>query len=505
MHQIKYRMENYSPLVISAVSGDMNMVGTEKHIPGTATVGVLAKRIITKRSLGTEAHKDELFYRWFLAGDLSIGPAYCITKDPESGETENAFFPAPLSIQVEKHGNKAYDLLTTDQDSDFHTVSINKYASVRKDGLLVKDVDVSLNFHHARDRHKGIPKESAIFNYESVSPFQCFEGFVRGSEEDLAKLVEICGSSWTAHAGRSKTAQYGRIAFSFQKEPAEELEIECDWEDVAALTFLSDALVRNRFGFPSTDPEDLERYLGGAKIEKSFMRKKDIENFVALWRLKTPSEHCFRAGSSFLVDVSSIDEAVVAGWMEQGVGERTNEGFGRCVVEEHSKKPMRVYAYEPPKPEKPTGKAPAQVLEILRKLTAESLEQAASLDGMNDQNFFEKVPPNSLLSRMAAMASGMSPSDFSKTVGQMRKSARDKLDRCFRRDTGESLYEFMQRKSFSVEEALLGPGNSGIAGLCEEIADQSGAAPSFEEERMGGVYWNSFFSTMRKRNDKGRG
>ncbi len=57
--------------------------------------------------------------------------------------------------------------------------------------LLLKEVNVSLNFHHGRDREKGIPAENVIFNYESVSSGQSFEGLVRGSEKDLSELLNV--------------------------------------------------------------------------------------------------------------------------------------------------------------------------------------------------------------------------------------------------------------------------------------------------------------------------
>ncbi len=505
MHQIKYRVENLSPLVLSASVGDMNMVATERYLAGTAMLGVLAKRIIEKKGLGSDAHLDEQFHRWLLEGNLSVGAAFGISKDPDSGDTEHTFFPPPLSIQKEKHGYDAYDLLLVDDDFDAQTVALGKFVAYEEDELVEKEVATSLNFHHGRDRRKGIPAEGVIFNYESICPGQVFEGVVRGSEQDLSELVEICGRSWTAHAGRSKTAQYGHVAFSFQDEGPEPLEFEENWDEWVVLRFLSDGIVRNPFGFASTELKDLERYLGGAKVVKSVARKREVENFVGVWRMKTPSEQCFRAGSSFLVDLSSCDASLPARWMENGLGERTGEGFGRCLVTEYEDENVETRAYERPEPQRPGGKAPKQVLAILAALAAEGFEKAASLAGSEDQGRFRRIPTKSLISRLAAMAEAMTAADFAKAVAKLRKSAKDKLERCFEDKTGQSLYDFLQTQAYSVETALKEPRNSHVAEIRDEILKQSGEQLAFDQERLRRLYWISFFSTMRKKSKNGRG
>ncbi|RLC13385.1 MAG: hypothetical protein DRI57_16310, partial [Deltaproteobacteria bacterium] len=61
---MRYRITNLAPLVISAKFGDRNMVTTEKYIPGTSVLGLLAKQVITKKNLSDKAHENEDFCNW---------------------------------------------------------------------------------------------------------------------------------------------------------------------------------------------------------------------------------------------------------------------------------------------------------------------------------------------------------------------------------------------------------------------------------------------------------
>ena len=133
MYQLRYRITNLAPLVISAKFGDRNMVTTEKYIPGTSVLGLLAKQVITKKNLSDKAHENEDFCNWFLTGNLKISNAYVVFKD-EYGE-ETLRYPVPLSIRKEKKGEGIYDLLHVDEDFDEQTRSLNQFCELDEDNI----------------------------------------------------------------------------------------------------------------------------------------------------------------------------------------------------------------------------------------------------------------------------------------------------------------------------------------------------------------------------------
>jgi CRISPR-associated protein Csx10 len=109
MHQLRYRITALSPLIIPIRLGDMNMVNTEKYIPGTVVLGLLARQFILKKGISSDTHADENFYSWFLIGNLKISNAYILSKDKYGKTFIN--LPVSFSVQKEKSGRRIYDLL----------------------------------------------------------------------------------------------------------------------------------------------------------------------------------------------------------------------------------------------------------------------------------------------------------------------------------------------------------------------------------------------------------
>ena len=327
MHQLTYRIKNLSPLVLSAKYGDMNMVSTEKYIPGTSVLGILAKQYLIKQEINDSAHEDINFYNWFLLGNLKITNAYTLSQDQNNND--RIFFPAPFSIQKEKTSTNVIDLLFIEEMDDTPRKPINSFCYLDGGNLQIRDVETSLNFHHARDREKGISKEGQIFNYESIAPNQLFEGQIIGAEDDLKTLISQCGTKWKSSVGRSKNAQYGQVTFELQASELKPFNPAINPQKEISLTLLSNTIIYNENGFATTNVADLEKYLG-LPIKKAFIKTGNVENFIRIWRLKKPSEACFMAGSVFLLDISAGSPEQLLVFQKSGIGERTHEGFGQC-------------------------------------------------------------------------------------------------------------------------------------------------------------------------------
>ncbi|MCP4691516.1 MAG: hypothetical protein GY859_25955, partial [Desulfobacterales bacterium] len=308
MHKLSYRITSLAPLVISGGHGDMNMVSTGEYIPGTTVLGLLAGRFIKETGSG-KPHEDDKFNHWFLAGGLTFGAA-CIASDPDAGSGK-AYWPTPVSIRRDKHKDLVYDMLFHESEKDLETRAARRFCNLDGGGFKTMDVNTDLNFHHARDRQKGIPLEGRIFNYESINPGQRFEGEISGAPEDLLGLVKTLGRRWTAYAGRSRSVQYGAVKFEILDDAPAAVpaapRTEIDKNGRLSLTLLSDAILYNDCGFPTADKETAQKYLGGVKIIKAFIKTRRVENFISVWRLKKPTEVCLSAGSSFLLEVTDRD------------------------------------------------------------------------------------------------------------------------------------------------------------------------------------------------------
>lgn len=501
MHKLRYHITTKAPLVISAGHGDMNMTATEKYIPGGTVLGILAGRFMNKKNITNQAHENEDFYNWFLLGNLKIANAYIYTKNDDDDEFVN--FPVPVSIQKEKYEEKIVDLLYFDEP-DIQTQAINTFCKLDEDTLYTKDVKTSLNFHHARDRIKGIPEQGKIFNYESIMQGQIFEGVLQGSEDDLKKLISVCGESWTAYAGRSKNTQYGEIEFTILSDKPALVEQADIFDDEVSLTLLSDTIIYNEFGYSTTDKNEFEEYLSnlikGIKITKSFIKKGDVETFTGIWRLKKPSETCFLAGSVFLLDISKVDKNDLNKLLKNGIGERTHEGYGMCELGLQTKEALTQNEAQDKQVEfsKPEGSLPEQTKEILVKIIKNHITGQVQLTAFEEQAGFETktLIPNSLTGKLQAMAKSKGKDGFAGSIEKLKKTAQNNLANCHNKK--KTLFNFIKDKKDLIESIMNSSVSLQVKGLCKEINYNPAKDGNFEES-LYKLYFTTFFSMMRKR------
>ncbi len=502
MHKLKYHITTKAPLVISARHGDMNMTATEKYIPGGTVLGILAGRFMSKKNINANAHENEDFYNWFLLGNLKITNAYIYTKNDDDEEFVN--FPVPVSIQKGKYKENIVDLLYFDAP-DIQTQAINTFCKLDEDTLYTKEVKTSLNFHHARDRIKGIPEQGKIFNYESIMPGQIFEGEIQGSKDDLQSFISICEKSWTAHAGRSKNTQYGEIKFTILSDtpaPVEQVNIT---DDEVSLTLLADTIIYNEFGYSTTDKNEFVNYLSdrvkGIKITKFFIKKGDVETFTGIWGLKKPSETCFLAGSVFLLDISGADKKDLNKLWVNGIGERTHEGYGMCKLGMQTEKTLAPKSQDKqvkfPKPEYPL---PEQTKEILVKIIKNHITGQTQLKAFEEQACFETktLISNSLAGKLQAMAKdkGQGKNGFAGSIEKLKKTAKNSLENCHNKK--KTLLNFIKDKKNLIESVMSSAGSMQVKDLCKEI-DYDPAINTEFEEKLYKLYFTTFFSMMRKR------
>ncbi len=569
MYRLTYRMTLMSPVVMASTSGDRNMVTTKKFIPGTSVLGMAARRFITRHHLsGKEIYRNEKFCRWFLEGHIHISNAYIVSQDEFHREYVHFPVPVSIrkekkgdavfdllfvaedfdeqTISLNKFGTLEPHFMLTentltdlkeaipaeilkqlDEVEDQEYDSAEKFlAAIRaeigeaetaryktlflKHGykrslLRTKDVSTTLNFHHARDREKGIAKERFFFTYESILPEQIFEGHLSGEEAELQRLTEDCGTSWDGFVGKSKNAQYGKVKFEFLSNTPRPYHIRLESGQEVTLTLLSDTIIYNEHGFSTTDLSSLERYLKGAKIipKKAFVKKGVAEAFVGEWRFKTPSERCFAAGSAFRLRISEQDIPTLSELQTHGIGERTHEGFGMCMFDWQIRKKLEERVEKPQEndsSERPLSPMPDTTRAILKTLAQKSFLKQTELLALEDQKAFENAPSmlsSSLIGRLETMVKNMELSRLRDMLkSSLRKSAKDKLERCHNKK--KTLLHFLSTEAISVVRILKQPKNANLAQICQEIGFDHLHDPALERE-VSRCYYETFFAMMRKR------
>lgn len=514
MHSLRYRITTHATIVITSQLGDPNMVATEKYLPGTSVLGLLAARYIKKTPglTADQAYRNDHFYDWFLRGKLTVGPAYFVSQDGNG--QEQVFLPVPLSIRKAKHAEEIYDFLRHPDDSKIRTKAIDAFCLLDRKTIQTQEVSTSLNFHHERDAETGTTAGAKIFTYESIDSGQTFEGVIFGDNADLQDLLNTCGPDWEAVVGRSKNAQYGEVQIVFLDQAPQlvtmppRLPAQPGANQSIALSLLSDTMIYNEHGFPSTDACDLEAHLTAllntpVSIERARAKQADVENFLSIWRLKTPSSACFRMGSSFLLKLTQYDPNTLLEAECRGIGERTSEGFGRCQFGWQTNEPhLQIMKGREVSPAKPEGMPPALTCDILCARISETLLKQAEMLALTDLKGFlkdkRKRPSNSLLGRLEhAVRHSSDQPGFVKFLTDLRKTAKDQLEACHNQE--RTLLDFLQKKKLTIPEILK------ISPTCQELNQEFALKIDEDKElerQLYQRYYTTFLVMMRKRTKK---
>ncbi|HOV91199.1 MAG TPA: RAMP superfamily CRISPR-associated protein [Syntrophorhabdaceae bacterium] len=494
MYKLDYVITTLSPVIVTKNAGDPNMVATEEYISGSSILGALATLYIRQNNITTNAHGDDFFYKCFLSGKIIFSNAYICDEDAP----RDYYIPAPLSLQRSKddtEGKTIYDLLFQDlTELEKSTSYIGGFCNISDTSIRTKEVKRSLHFHHERDYERGTTKKGIIFNYESINEGQTFKGALFSIDESLLKkLVDTFENPLEVTIGRSRSAQYGRAKVEF-KDPVK-FEPDVDHDDELSLTFTSPAIILNEYGFPSVDINTLQNVLGtGVEIIKAFIRSEPYEGYNSVWRLKKPSDMCISAGSCLLIKAEGEALTRLRELELKGIGQRTNEGFGRFVLGMQREETLSKIEFRKDL-KKPSPSMPEEVKKICKSLIQENILKQASLEAIRDAKGFSeernRPPTKSLISRLEAMIR----KDGNMNIDKLRKTAKDKLEDC---DNGNTtLLDFLKRDRDSVTKNSLDSITTSHQSFLREINYNSSADEDFKDN-LYRQYWLSFFAYMRK-------
>ncbi len=475
----QYKIKTVNPVIISSRRGDANMVNTKSYITGNTILGVFASLYIKNEGL-KDAHKDEEFYNWFLKGDLIFTNAYIV--DYEDG----VYFPNPHSIREEKYADgSACDLMFKDDDLNKPMKSVEAFIRMEDFTVYDKSVGTSISFHYLQEDKA----DNKIFNYESINAGQIFEGNIIGSKAQIDSFKEYFSSKLISHIGLSKNSQYGKSEIKLVTEDIynykQEIKTPVESDDEkSVMTLLSDAIIYNDNGFPTSDVEDLEKLLG-VKFESAFIKKGRVEQFVGVWKLKNQSETVFTAGSCFKFNGRLPDDYIEM--QINGIGEKTNEGFGRVVFGWQDEMVKYSKEAEMETHNRPEGDPPDLVKRIMEGVRKDELKNKVISKAMGDAHSFNNnIPTRSLCGKLQYLVGDAD--DFKDNFVKVMENehARAQLYRC--RNDNKRLSEHLESDELIDINNLLGVDYFG--------SNLKGDANLKKEMRR--LYLKTFLNFMRK-------
>ena len=486
MKAIEYIMRLVEPvLVAEAGAGEENSAIGLHYIPGSAIRGALAARWLD-HNRSADLATDPVARSFFLDHTVCHLNAYPVSNDAR-------LLPMPASWFTEKESvddpnSEIYDF-AVDPASEgllgatkppsgglFCRISHEKLganASAQSWVYLMKPErfdQVHITLDDANTRGEG----NLVFRYEALAAGQLFAGAIVAPDNfDLTPILNLLQKG-DLHIGSAHMAGYGRIKIEncALRESYHEFEGSGPVDNAKlVVTLLSHAILRGENGQDGWDGgKALANELGCAADivpELAFGKTIIIGGYNRKWSLPLIQDWALAAGSVFVINGMHVDFNKLQGAIDQGLGERRSEGFGRSATGWQSA------------PRLLRQQVPPSVLETI-KLTKESAQAAQKmaqrrlriiLDRALIQRIYantgrasDSLPSNSQLSAIRQVAlQGIADGNFEKLknyLKHLKNTGKKQLENC--RLGTQTLFDWISRRAelLDVQEQLLEHSNT---------------------------------------------
>lgn len=433
--RLLFQLTLEEPAIFPQLRGDPNTVATADYIPGSNIHGALAQRFL--RRIANRPNDD--FRAIFTSARVSFG-------DATPGDR------IPHSIRQHKSDLALTDLSGGEAENVRRRHGWMEWSQFESGRLQAIPVRTELHYHHARAKDKryeraiGAEKAAspedggAFFQYECLTRGQQFSGEIRGEPELLNRISSLVSNGEVLDLGRSRTAQYGGRAVWRWLPPLQDLPESDAVTDAITVIALSPVISVNENGHPVPrfPVEELALELGistsfsNQLVLTEFCRSEWQGGYLSHQRLPRLQVPAWSAGSVLVlcapqgspIPVSRIRRAELRSY-----GLRQEQGFGRVRIlpraqvatgflEEYVKPvtvPVAIPATEGVEKDIALRLYVHQVeLELLRSALRDAPTRVSA--------------PKSVLHRVRAMLATQEEEQFRRSVQDLRKRARAKLE-----------------------------------------------------------------------------
>ncbi len=514
MNCLTIHLHLQSPLLISQLGGgDPNSSVGFHYISGSTLRGAIISRYLADHRVDAG---DPDFQRLFLNGAVRFLNGYPLAANGKRT------LPLPLSWQRQKDvqttvahdwaickpGTGGQAESSTDQgteqtpgetpkqkgdtDKAWKGIGDRKFCALQDHKAELFEPTMQINIHIAReDRQRPTANGAAIFRYDALAAGQSFAAMIVADEAaDLQTMKSLLPDGTRLPLGGSRSAGYGWVTVHYPKGQEDQpfTEPQTEWDALRLdtvstepkqliVTLLSDTLLQ--------DPEtgaycaDLKDALG-VEAEERFVRLHKVGGFNRKWNLPLPQAEAISAGSVFVYPYSEALHKTLRKLVEQGIGNRRAEGFGRIAVNWHQSAKIglieqgeakdenadeceKIQAARQNRPEITQNQTLTQ--QMVKRLLRAQLDRLL-LQAINLHTIHRRGMRNSQLSRIRVVARHvLEPHHLEKAVAdkrihgladfllQLKKSARDQLERARIRQLLESEPDKQEQRSTTSTNA----------------------------------------------------
>lgn len=376
MNALQVAIQLDAPLLLTGVDhGDENSAQTLRYLPGAALRGLLISRYAPPGKI--DAPTDERAQRLFFSGAVRFLNAYPFAQGTRA-------WPTPASWRLEKNAPladkpTAFDFaLTTEHTLDTPERVGEAFCRLNEDhdSFEVFSPPRVMNIHIGGEERGRVEKgKSTVFRYEALAAGQTLAALIVADDaNDLTDVQRLIEQNPSAALGGSRSAGYGQVTLTVQAGPVAEAPIG-EIDDVVTITLLSDALLRDDYGQPTLDLDPILK----AEHQRAFVNPVRVGGFNRQWRLPLPQSVAAGMGSVYVYRAADLRAVDLHGLVEQGVGERRVDGFGRIAVNWPGREKFSLQELEhtnPPLPPRSlSADSQALWLELAKRLLRAGLDE----------------------------------------------------------------------------------------------------------------------------------
>ncbi|MHA1812432.1 MAG: hypothetical protein ACTSYX_03250 [Candidatus Thorarchaeota archaeon] len=411
MKYYPYAVRLTSPAVLRTIGQDPSCATTLPYIPGSAVRGAVMRYL---RSCGVE---ESIIERVVLGKGIAFLNAYPFVH-------QRRLLPTPKSYRMPKYGLRdiVFDLASAEPPLDQDTVRVGiPFSQIVVDHELLFTPPTGRRLHHLRDRRVGrshgkdSKKVGTIYWNEFLESGQEFCGAIAigEDEEEILPLIRDALSQ-PLLLGRAKRAGYGgwghvtwesdverEVLLTGHFGVAQEIEKGTKFRVVLLSDYIGIDAMTGEVNPHYVVREVLEALENKAELVDLFTSTHLVGGFNRRWGHQTMQYWVMSAGSILVLRATQdIDPDTIHRFESSGIGHQRVDGFGRVAVLDLG--PPQIAVEEPAiqKPEKPPGKAPDTVADIVRKSSMIILSRRCRTVATTIADSIERPPSASLLGRL---------------------------------------------------------------------------------------------------------
>lgn len=343
MIALHYQLRLIEPVLATQPHrGEANSGISLPYIPGSMIRGSLIRTwLASHQASNTDIVDEHSSERTLFFDEICFLNAY-----PVHPNTLKRLLPKPCAWFVEKddisnRSAEVHDFASGDMNLDRPKPPAGDFCDYDSGSAILASPERLVMIHNAsNNRNRKQAGDSQVYRYEALAKDQLFSGVIVSKNKAELEALENLLENHQLLLGGSHTGGYGLVS-------PEKIEIDTLWQgeyeedegvenpQKIVVTLLSDVLLRSESGQMSTD---LFKALGidyDPQTCELFQRTGVMGGFNRHWGLPLPQHWSVEAGTVLSIPFASDTYEKLQKKVEEGIGERRVDGFGRIAVNWH--------------------------------------------------------------------------------------------------------------------------------------------------------------------------